>query len=137
LPLAPGHTLAQYRITAALGAGGMGEVCRATDTKLGRDVALKLLPEAFAADPDRLARFEREAKLLASLNHTGIAHLYGVGRRRHGHRRDVHAHAHGVGHAPVPRAVGLQAAPEAELRRRGCGWKMIGGKLVDLLARIP
>jgi serine/threonine-protein kinase len=72
-----GHTLAQYRITAAIGAGGMGEVYRATDTKLGRDVALKLLPEAFAADPDRLARFEREAKVLASLNHPGIAHLYG------------------------------------------------------------
>ena len=53
----------------------MGEVYRATDTKLGRDVAIKVLPEAFAADPDRLSRFEREAKLLASLNHTGIAHV--------------------------------------------------------------
>ncbi len=72
-----GQTLAHYRITAPLGAGGMGEVYRATDMKLGRDVALKLLPEAFAADPERLARFEREAKLLASLNHPGIAHLYG------------------------------------------------------------
>ncbi len=72
-----GSSLAHYRITAALGAGGMGEVYRATDTKLGRDVALKVLPEAFAADPDRLARFEREAKVLASLNHPGIAHLYG------------------------------------------------------------
>ena len=72
-----GQTLSHYRVTAALGAGGMGEVYRATDTKLGRDVALKLLPEAFAADPDRLARFEREAKVLASLNHTGIAHVYG------------------------------------------------------------
>jgi serine/threonine protein kinase len=56
LSLAPGHTLAQYRITAAIGKGGMGEVYRATDTKLGREVALKLLPEAFAADPERLAR---------------------------------------------------------------------------------
>src|SRR5262245_48800786 len=55
----------------------MGDVYRATDTRLGRDVALKLLPEAFAADPGRLARFEREAKLLASLSHPGIAHLYG------------------------------------------------------------
>ena len=55
----------------------MGEVYRATDTKLGRDVALKLLPEAFAADPERLARFEREGRLLASLNHPNIAHLYG------------------------------------------------------------
>ena len=55
----------------------MGEVYRATDTKLGREVALKLLPEAFASDPERLARFEREARLLASLNHPSIAHLYG------------------------------------------------------------
>ena len=77
MSLAAGLSLAQYRITAAIGAGGMGEVYRATDTKLGREVALKLLPEAFASDPERLARFEREAKLLASLNHPGIAHLYG------------------------------------------------------------
>jgi serine/threonine-protein kinase len=73
-----GTTLAHYRITAALGAGGMGEVWLATDTKLGREVALKVLPEAFASDPDRLARFEREAKVLASLNHPNIAHLYGL-----------------------------------------------------------
>jgi serine/threonine-protein kinase len=72
-----GATLAHYRILSALGAGGMGEVYRATDTRLGREVALKLLPAAFAADPERLARFEREARLLASLNHPGIAHLYG------------------------------------------------------------
>ena len=72
-----GETLSNYRVTAALGAGGMGEVYRATDTKLGRDVALKLLPAAFAADPERLSRFEREARVLASLNHPGIAHLYG------------------------------------------------------------
>ncbi len=69
--------LGPYRVVSPLGAGGMGDVYRATDTKLGRDVAIKLLPEAFAADPDRLARFEREAKVLASLNHTGIAHVYG------------------------------------------------------------
>jgi len=72
-----GRTLAHYRITAAIGAGGMGEVYRATDTRLGREVALKRLPEAFASDPERLARFEREARLLAALNHSGIAHLYG------------------------------------------------------------
>jgi len=77
MPLAAGDQLSHYRVTTAIGAGGMGEVYRATDTKLGRDVALKLLPDAFAADPERLARFEREAKLLASLNHPGIAHLYG------------------------------------------------------------
>ncbi len=73
-----GTTLAHYRITAALGAGGMGEVWRATDEKLGREVALKVLPADFAADPERLARFEREAKVLASLNHSNIAHLYGL-----------------------------------------------------------
>ena len=73
-----GTTLAHYRITASLGKGGMGEVWRAEDTRLGREVALKVLPEEFAADPDRYARFEREAKVLASLNHPNIAHLYGL-----------------------------------------------------------
>ncbi|MBD3853555.1 MAG: protein kinase, partial [Acidobacteria bacterium] len=73
-----GATLAHYRITAALGAGGMGEVWRAEDEKLGREVALKVLPEEFAKDPDRMARFEREAKVLASLNHPNIATLYGL-----------------------------------------------------------
>jgi len=73
-----GATLAQYKVTAALGEGGMGEVWRAEDTKLGREVALKVLPEEFAKDPDRMARFEREAKVLASLNHPNIATLYGL-----------------------------------------------------------
>lgn len=73
-----GHTLAHYQITAALGAGGMGEVYRATDTKLGREVALKVLPEAFARDAERMARFEREAQLLASINHPNIGALYGL-----------------------------------------------------------
>jgi eukaryotic-like serine/threonine-protein kinase len=72
-----GTSLSHYRITAALGAGGMGEVYRATDTKLGRDVAIKVLPAELARDSERLARFEREAKLLASLNHPQIAHVYG------------------------------------------------------------
>ena len=74
---APGDRLGSFQIVAAIGSGGMGEVYRATDTRLGRDVALRLLPDAFASDPERLSRFEREAKLLASLNHSGIAHLYG------------------------------------------------------------
>ena len=73
-----GETIGTYRITAKLGAGGMGEVYRAHDTKLKRDVALKVLPEAFARDPERLARFEREAEVLASLNHPNIAAIYGV-----------------------------------------------------------
>ena len=73
-----GSALGAYRVVAAIGAGGMGEVYRAEDTKLGRDVALKVLPEEFANDPDRYARFEREAKVLASSNHPNIAHLYGL-----------------------------------------------------------
>ncbi len=67
-----------YEILAPIGAGGMGEVYRARDTKLKRDVALKVLPEAFASDPDRMARFQREAEVLASVNHPHIAHLYGI-----------------------------------------------------------
>jgi eukaryotic-like serine/threonine-protein kinase len=69
-----------YEVRALLGAGGMGEVYRATDPRLGRDVAIKVLPAAFAADAERLARFEREAKLLASLNHPNVAHVYGFER---------------------------------------------------------
>ena len=65
-------------LTAKIGEGGMGEVYRARDTKLERDVALKVLPEAFTSDPDRLARFEREAKVLASLNHPNIGGIYGL-----------------------------------------------------------
>jgi eukaryotic-like serine/threonine-protein kinase len=71
-----GTKLAHYEITGHLGSGGMGDVYQATDTKLGRSVAIKLLPEAFARDPDRAARFEREARVLASLNHTHIAGIY-------------------------------------------------------------
>jgi serine/threonine-protein kinase len=76
--VSPKQIIAHYRITAKLGEGGMGEVWRATDTKLGRDVALKILPVSFASDPGRMARFEREAKALASLNHPHIAQIYGV-----------------------------------------------------------
>jgi serine/threonine protein kinase len=73
-----GTTLGRYRVTAKIGEGGMGEVFRAHDERLDRDVAIKVLPEAVARDEERLARFEREAKLLASLNHQNIAHLYGL-----------------------------------------------------------
>src|SRR5580700_8232702 len=75
---ATGSKLGQYEIVGPLGAGGMGEVYRGRDAKLGRDVALKVLPEAFARDAERMARFEREAKVLASLNHPNIASIYGV-----------------------------------------------------------
>ncbi len=67
MSLSPGTRLGPYEVTAKIGEGGMGEVYRARDTKLGRDVALKVLPDLFADDPDRLARFQREAKVLASL----------------------------------------------------------------------
>ena len=73
-----GTTISHYRITAKLGAGGMGEVYRAEDTVLGREVAIKVLPEAFVSDPERLARFEREARLLATLNHPHIAQIHGL-----------------------------------------------------------
>ena len=76
--LAVGTRLGSYEVLAALGAGGMGEVYRARDTRLNRVVALKILPEVFAADPERLARFEREAQVLASLNHPHIAAIYGL-----------------------------------------------------------
>ena len=77
MSLAVGARLGPYEILSALGAGGMGEVYRARDSKLNRDVALKILPESFALDPDRLARFKREAQVLASLNHPNIAAIYG------------------------------------------------------------
>src|SRR5215467_10338824 len=78
MSLSVGTKLGPYEILAAIGAGGMGEVYRARDTKLERHVAIKVLPEAVAQNPERLARFEREAKVLASLNHPNIAQIYGV-----------------------------------------------------------
>jgi serine/threonine protein kinase len=78
MSLESGARLGPYEIVAAIGAGGMGEVYRARDTRLKRDVALKILPESFAADSDRLARFQREAEVLASLNHPNIAQIYGI-----------------------------------------------------------
>ena len=86
LALAPGTRLGVYEVTAQIGEGGMGHVYRARDTKLNREVAIKILPEAFAHDADRLARFEREAKTLASLNHPNIAIIHGLERAG-----DVHA----------------------------------------------
>jgi serine/threonine protein kinase len=76
--LAAGTRLGHYEIVSALGAGGMGEVYRARDVRLKRDVALKVLPESFTTDPDRLARFQRAAEVLAALNHPHIGHIHGI-----------------------------------------------------------
>src|ERR1700751_800157 len=78
MPLSVGARLGPYEILSPIGAGGMGEVYRGRDTKLGRDVAIKVLPDAFAHDAERMARFEREAQVLASLNHPNIAPIYGL-----------------------------------------------------------
>src|SRR6185295_15688136 len=78
MSLTPGTRLGPYEIAALIGVGGMGEVYRATDTNLARQVAIKVLPASVAADPDRLARFDREAKTLAALNHPNIAAIYGL-----------------------------------------------------------
>jgi serine/threonine protein kinase len=78
MTLIPGTRLGPYEITGQIGAGRMGEVYRATDTKLDRDVAIKVLPDSFAGDPDRIARFQREAKTLAALNHLNIAQIHGL-----------------------------------------------------------
>src|SRR5438477_4296712 len=78
MQLSPGDKLGPYEILAPLGAGGMGEVYRTRDTQLERDVAIKVLPRALANDPERLARFDREAKILAALNHPNIAVIYGL-----------------------------------------------------------
>ena len=78
LALTPGTRLGVYEVTAQIGEGGMGQVYRATDTRLKRQVAIKILPPSLAADPDRLARFQREAEVLASLNHPNIAGIYGL-----------------------------------------------------------
>ena len=78
MPIEPDKTLLHYQVVDKIGEGGMGAVWRATDTTLGRDVAIKVVPHVFADDADRLARFEREAKTLASLNHPNIAAVYGL-----------------------------------------------------------
>src|SRR5258708_481783 len=78
MPLGPGARLGPYQIVSMLGVGGMGEVYRARDTRLNRDVAIKVLPDLFASDPERLGRFQHEAQVLASLNHPHIAHIHGL-----------------------------------------------------------
>src|SRR5215472_8208518 len=78
MSIAAGTRLGSYEVIAKIGVGGMGEVYEARDTKLGRNVAIKVLPKAFVNDPERLSRFQREARMLAALNHTNIATIYGL-----------------------------------------------------------
>ena len=106
MPLAAGTRLGPYEIVAPLGAGGMGEVYRARDQKLGRDVAIKILPQAVAGDAERLRRFEREARALAALNHPNIAQIYGF--------EEVSAAA---GQAPL-RALVMELVPGTSLDAR-------------------
>ena len=133
MTLSAGDRLGRYEILGALGAGGMGEVYRARDTELDREVAVKVLLEAVAQDPDRIARFEREAKLLASLSHQNIATLYGL-EEHEGQRYLVMELAEGEtlaerlqkGLVPVDEALeialqiakGLEAAHEAGIVHR-------------------
>src|SRR5678816_546913 len=80
MPLAPGSRLGTYEITASIGEGGMGQVYRARDPRLGRDVAIKVLPDSLSSDPERLARFEQEARAASALNHPAIVTIYEIGR---------------------------------------------------------
>ena len=89
MTLTTGTRLGPYEIQSAIGAGGMGEVYKARDTRLGRDVAIKILPAGFAADPERLRRFEQEARAAAALNHPNILAVYDVGHERLGPARDA------------------------------------------------
>ena len=84
MPLTSGTKLGPYEIVTPIGAGGMGEVYRAKDTRLGRDVALKILPGSFAAEPDRLRRFEQEARAVAALNHPNILAIHDIGQHDEG-----------------------------------------------------
>jgi serine/threonine protein kinase len=115
MALTPGSRFGSYEITAQIGVGGMGEVYRARDTKLNREVALKVLPDLFANDPERLARFEREAQVLASLNHPHIAHIYGIEEAAKGQRALVLELVEGPtladriarGAIPLPEAIAI------------------------------
>jgi serine/threonine protein kinase len=119
MPLIVGTRLGPYEIQSAIGAGGMGEVYRARDTKLNRDVALKVLPDLFAADPERLARFQREAQVLASLNHPNIAAIYGL------------EEADGVRALVLELVEGLTLAEVLAQRAQGSGLKAQGGSQRD------
>src|SRR5688572_25099879 len=118
MSLSPGARVGAYEVLSLIGEGGMGEVYRAKDTRLGRDVALKILPDAFALDPDRLGRFQREAQVLAALNHPNIASIHGL-EEANGTRTLVLELVEGPTLADV---IAGQPRPEAEsLRSRPRG----------------
>src|SRR5215471_4486169 len=117
MALHAGTRLGPYEITVAIGAGGMGEVYRARDTRLNRDVAIKVLPDAVAADPERLARFHREAQVLASLNHPNIAHIHGYEEANGVHALVMElvegpTLADRIAHGPIPIAEALPIAKQ-------------------------
>src|SRR5512134_957200 len=124
--LTPGARIGPYELTGPLGAGGMGEVYRARDARLNRDVAIKILPPLFAADPERIARFDREAQVLASLNHPNIAHIYGI--------EDAPV-------ASAPAADGERSAEwpaRSDTQLRALVMELVGGEdLSDRIARGP
>jgi hypothetical protein len=120
MSLAAGARLGAYEIVGLLGAGGMGEVYRARDPKLQREVAIKILPERFAADRDRLARFQREAQVLASLNHPNIAAIYGTRPWKPRRRGSAYVTASIVGDPWVGIVCGgARALRSGECRRAG------------------
>src|SRR6202795_3871022 len=110
MPLAVGDRLGPYEILTPIGAGGMGEVYKARDTKLDREVAIKVLPSALARDPERLARFEREAKVLASLNHPNIAQIYGIEESSSGRALVMELVPGQTLQTPLPQAEALRIA---------------------------
>jgi serine/threonine protein kinase len=133
MALVPGTRLGAYDIVAPIGAGGMGEVYRARDRKLDRDVAIKVLPDLFANDPERLARSEREAKTLASLNHPHIAQIYGL-EESHGVRALVMELVEGPtladriaqGRIPLDETLAIARQIAEALRRRTSRGSSIG-----------
>ena len=132
MSLASGTRLGAYEVLSAIGAGGMGEVYKARDTKLHRDVAIKVLPDVFTADPDRLARFEREAQVLASLNHPNIAQVYGLEDSGEPRARDGTCRGPDALRASRRRARSRPAVRERlAVGRADCRWPRRGARARD------
>src|ERR1700688_75203 len=129
MSLTAGTRLGPYEILAPLGTGGMGEVYRAKDTKLDREVAIKVLPSALAQDPERLARFEREAKVLASLNHPNIAQIYGIEESSSGRALLMELVPGQTLQTPLPQAEALRIAVQiAEERVRKVPVRLVSNR---------